>query len=108
MKDGRSTWQLIPRDDGSPPLDSTEPSSSGASTTSQLIRTILTRSLIASSLSEEGGILSISFSRDGNTLASAGNDGAIRLWDLTRPESDARLLISDELTLSADRIQREW
>jgi WD40 repeat protein len=50
---------------------------------------------------EEGGIISISFSRDGNTLASAGNDGAIRLWDLNRPESDAQLLISDELTVSA-------
>jgi WD40 repeat protein len=48
-----------------------------------------------------GGIISISFSRDGNTLASAGNDGVIRLWDLKRPESDARLLISDELTVSS-------
>src|SRR5215216_1107128 len=54
MKEGQSTWRSIPRDDGSPLLDTTEPSSSGASTTSRLIRTILTRSLIASSPLRKG------------------------------------------------------
>jgi WD40 repeat protein len=44
-----------------------------------------------------GGIISISFSRDGNTLASGSNDGSIWLWDLSRSGSEPRLLISDEL-----------
>jgi WD40 repeat protein len=48
-----------------------------------------------------GGIISIAFSRDGKTLASAGNDGSIWLWDLDHPDREPRLLIGDELTVAS-------
>jgi WD40 repeat protein len=49
----------------------------------------------------EGGIISIAFRSDGKTLASAGNDGSIWLWDLDHPDREPRLLIGDELTVAA-------
>lgn len=50
-----------------------------------------------------GGIVSIAFTKEGNTLAAASDDGSIWLWDFAQSAGNPsrRLLISDELGIES-------
>jgi WD40 repeat protein len=47
----------------------------------------------------ESRVSSVAFSPDGQTLASGGSDGSIRLWDLTTGTSNPRVLTGHELAI---------
>jgi WD40 repeat protein len=44
----------------------------------------------------QGGVWGVAFSADGDTLASAGEDGSVRLWDRHTGAARRTMLISDE------------
>ena len=43
----------------------------------------------------EGAILSLSFSPDGKTLASAGKDGSVKLWDVAAPSPKSSSILKE-------------